>query len=736
MTVSSQLISADSAPPPDTSSVPAFVFPSELGTGTVRLVSPGQDVHSLFGSSAGAEDVSWFLRTAKQPCVVGICAGIAGSKSAVTHTVGTGPTVTASFTGTLTGPLLDASIGVKVTASGVLGVGQIGYYLDGSGDFSQYAAVLPSEAPATITGAIDITNGAVLEGYIGNTLTGSTLVFVTPTADTLTFPAGSLTGSLAGLKAATASVAAPVTYTAADLLAPGLALMASNPRKVTIKTTGGTPADAPASCTITGTRYGVVLSEVLAIGQVLNDVVSSVNAYDTITSIALLTGQGVGALLTFGYSAAYANAAEISDAANVLALAAGLTGAFSISETAAGQFLSFSTTAVGVAAQVEIDDATSTGDTPLGFTSADDNLIATGAAATLPIPYLGITLTFAAGTYPLGDTYTMTATGPTASISAITTTETAIRNSGLAFGYALPLVVPATAENARSLCDAQDALVSTWDTDADQPVFPIQLTPGPFHVASATPATNAAAITANDTALLAAMSGQTSIGTVVPDDGYRTGTRLLGRYRRPAALGVAYMMSRFLLSDDPGAATHGSIPEWSLTAPDGVTLARDQANPTTAIQLGGSQGPGFTVLQNVNGLPRVKRGVTRAGVSSRLVDLGPGLRMGRRGQGVLYNTAKTQVENENFPTNAAGQILDGVRNALVGTFTDPLDAALRTPPLALNASAVTVTIDAAEVIANTRNITVTAVLQKLGSAENVTITAIVAGVVQSTTITG
>ena len=196
------------------------------------------------------------------------------------------------------------------------------------------------------------------------------------------------------------------------------------------------------------------------------------------------------------------------------------------------------------------------------------------------------------------------------------------------------------------------------------------------------------------------------------------------------------MLSRFLLSDDPGAATHGSIPEWSLTAPDGVTLARDQANPTTAIQLGGSQGPGFTVLQNVNGLPRVKRGVTRAGVSSRLVDLGPGLRMGRRGQAVLYNTAKTQVENENFPTNASGQIIDGVRNALVGTFTDPLDAALRTPPLALNASSVTVTIDAAEVIANTRNITVTAVLQKLGSAENVTITAIVAGVVQSTTITG
>ena len=43
------------------------------------------------------------------------------------------------------------------------------------------------------------------------------------------------------------------------------------------------------------------------------------SVYDTITSIALLTGQGVGALLTFGYSGAYATGAEIVAEANVLA---------------------------------------------------------------------------------------------------------------------------------------------------------------------------------------------------------------------------------------------------------------------------------------------------------------------------------------------------------------------------------------------------------------------------------
>jgi len=408
---------------------------------------------------------------------------------------------------------------------------------------------------------------------------------------------------------------------------------------------------------------------------------------------------------------------------------------FSIYETATGQYLMATSDDLGSGITMTIAEDGDI-DLELGFTAADDNLTTTGAAATLVIPYVGITLTFASGTYVYNDTYTMTTTGPTASVAAITATETLIRNSGYAFGYILPLVIPTTAGNARTLCDAQDALVSTWDTDANQPIFPIQLTPGPFHTASATPATNAANITANDTALVTAFDGQTSIGTVVPDDGYRTGTKVLGRYRRPAALGVAYMMSRFLLSDAPGAATHGVIPEWSLTAPDGVTLARDQANPTTVIELGGSQGPGFTVLQNVNGSPRVKRGVTRAGTTSRLVDLGPGLRMGRRGQAVLYNPAKTTVENENYPTDANGRIPERVRKALEGSFETDLGAALLTPPLNLNASSVDVTIDDAEIIANTHNVTVTAVLQKLGSAENVTITAVVAGVVQGTTIQG
>ncbi len=127
-------------------------------------------------------------------------------------------------------------------------------------------------------------------------------------------------------------------------------------------------------------------------------------------------------------------------------------------------------------------------------------------------------------------------------------------------------------------------------------------------------------------------------------------------------------------------------------------------------------------------------GVTRAGVTSRLVDLGPGLRMGRRGQQVLYETAKNGIENETFATDAAGKLLEALRLALEAAFFNDLNEALLTPTANLHASSVAVEIDAAEKIANTKNVSVKATLQKLGVAENVTIRAIVAGTVVSTTI--
>lgn len=117
--------------------------------------------------------------------------------------------------------------------------------------------------------------------------------------------ASGLPASTAGLKAATATVAAPVTLTVADLLAAGIAALLANPRHLTFTTAGATPSDAPASVTITGliaaangtTSSG---SEVLALSQAAA-AVTSVNRYKTITSLAYLAADGTGATIAIGY---------------------------------------------------------------------------------------------------------------------------------------------------------------------------------------------------------------------------------------------------------------------------------------------------------------------------------------------------------------------------------------------------------------------------------------------------
>ena len=424
------------------------MFPSQSGAGSVYQFSPGADVYASLGSSAGQEDVNWFLRTAKQGCVVGVCDGTPGSKSAVTH-VGTGPTVTAVFTGSLSGPLLSTSIGAKITTGGANGVAQIGYYLDGSGDYSQYSAVIPAELPAVLIGAVDITNGAVFAKYSATVLSNGSFTFDAPGGGITLGPSvGSLAAATAGLRAAFATSVAVQTWTTADLLDAGEAAILAHARKITFLTGGVTPANAPATVTITGFRYGVAKSEVLALSQVAGNV-SSVNTYTEITSFVFAAGDGNAATIAAGYSSAFATAAEIVEALNGEADANALPVTFSIYETSTGQYLMATTDDLGSGITETISEDGDI-DLELGFTTAAGNLTTTGAAATLVIPYVGITLTFADGTYVADDTYTMTTTGPTASVAAITAAETLIRNSGYAFGYILPLVVPSSAGNART----------------------------------------------------------------------------------------------------------------------------------------------------------------------------------------------------------------------------------------------------------------------------------------------
>jgi hypothetical protein len=114
--------------------------------------------------------------------------------------------------------------------------------------------------------------------------------------DEFTDPA---TADAAGLEAATTVSTSVRTVT--SFLAGGVAALAAYPRNITFTTAGNTPADAPASATITGTDvFGNALTETVNIAQTAT-IASGVKCFKTVTSIAYTVGQGTDATVSIGF---------------------------------------------------------------------------------------------------------------------------------------------------------------------------------------------------------------------------------------------------------------------------------------------------------------------------------------------------------------------------------------------------------------------------------------------------
>jgi hypothetical protein len=126
--------------------------------------------------------------------------------------------------------------------------------------------------------------------------------------------AATFAGSTAGLLAATASSASPVTVTAASMLAGGIAALDANPRRLIFTTAGGTPADAPATVDISGTVNGVPQTENgLALSQIAG-AVTSTKAWDgTGLSVAFAAGDGTDATIAIGYGQGVHNSADVTN---------------------------------------------------------------------------------------------------------------------------------------------------------------------------------------------------------------------------------------------------------------------------------------------------------------------------------------------------------------------------------------------------------------------------------------
>lgn len=117
--------------------------------------------------------------------------------------------------------------------------------------------------------------------------------------DEFTNPAAA---SATALRAATASVTTERTTT--SFSAGGVTALADAPRQIVFTTAGTTPADAPASATITGVDVnGDAISETVTLAQTATTATSA-KFFASITSIVEAAGDGTGATIAIGIGAA------------------------------------------------------------------------------------------------------------------------------------------------------------------------------------------------------------------------------------------------------------------------------------------------------------------------------------------------------------------------------------------------------------------------------------------------
>lgn len=172
-------------------------------------------------------------------------------------------------------------------------------------------ALASHESNITVHNGSDIVN-VVSHAAATSTQTGIEL-FAEYRTDFNAHLAIALVAAVAGLRVATATVAAEVVLTSADLLDAGEALMATYPRRLTITTAGVTPANAPANAVIVGVLGdGTIGGETLVIAQTAA-MVTSVNDYRSFTTITTPIADGTAATLAYGYAMGVHNSADVTN---------------------------------------------------------------------------------------------------------------------------------------------------------------------------------------------------------------------------------------------------------------------------------------------------------------------------------------------------------------------------------------------------------------------------------------
>jgi hypothetical protein len=169
-------------------------------------------------------------------------------------------------------------------------------------------------ANQTAHDSADLVN--VLSAAAATTAQGGVTIALELKTDMNAHLAATYPAAAASLKALTASSVGVQAYTAAQLLAAGITQLNSYPSYITFTTdAAGTPSDAPADVVITGTNAdtGLADTDTVTVSQVAGTATAVKRFLGTGLVITYGAGDGTGATISIGTTAAAHNSADVTN---------------------------------------------------------------------------------------------------------------------------------------------------------------------------------------------------------------------------------------------------------------------------------------------------------------------------------------------------------------------------------------------------------------------------------------
>lgn len=437
---------------------------------------------------------------------------------------------------------------------------------------------------------------------------------------------------------------------------------------------GGAPGAAIVDVALDGASYGYTYQVPPELpGTVVGTVdltTLTISSFDAETIVA--HAEATSALtVTF---AAPVTAADLVSQYNTQAAAAGSHLKASIQQ---GRYFTISSAILGPTSSLIVSSGTALA--ALGLVAATY----AGSASIVNIPGSNIKLTFpGTSSYVANVVYSCSIVGPKTSLASILSALDALKAafSTSPFNKIQIDAVPADETELLSWVNSLAAKQAAW-LAADPKVFiTIQLNSSMYAGTGLGTSWNS---TNGDNLVKNKMLGESDQAvTVAHGDCFLVGQNVLGSFRRPAVQALGMIVGANRLSADPGnaqnqtgGASPGAVPQCSLKGPDynaatGTgTLARDEY--TATLKMGGSQGPGYTVLRGQADGPHFVHGVTRAGSSSLLVDTGV-LAATYYGSAIIDQLLHS-IENVDYDLNPDGTMQDADAHTLGQAWTKTLN---------------------------------------------------------------